>query len=195
MANGLTGFSGWHSRPLCCTYVAVRFRSVDLQISASAAQPAARATADWAIAAHSHGGWEILGVWLRPESRVTDWRGIRDELRSRGVERFDSIDRSDIPSIDGQVFGDLEWPPTGAIRSLDRRQRSGSLETGRSRLDAASAAVAQALRRSFVKRGPFESLETATAFLRDALQRSELRVRDKPPARRSPGAVVAQLES
>ena len=80
---------------LCRQYVSAQFDEHQLQVlSGDSASREQRVS--WAVGVLADGDWEVLGAWPGAAAGPALWRGVWDDLGSRGVEKISLVCASDL---------------------------------------------------------------------------------------------------
>lgn len=86
MNNAMTNGIGWHTRPLCRTYLLLLFETLSLQVNDGG--PACVRALRWAFGVLPDGQHEVLGAWLAPEAQEAGWQEVFEDIKVRGVEKI-----------------------------------------------------------------------------------------------------------
>ncbi len=99
MHNSSVPFTGtfcrWQPMALCLQYSCAHFEEEQVQLFV-ANGALAELTVSWAVGVLADGEWEVLGAWPGAAVGPAFWRGVWDDLGSRGVEKISLVCASDL---------------------------------------------------------------------------------------------------
>ena len=86
--------ASWSTKCLCSQYLSVHVAEALARVL-DADRTSRDQTVTWAVGVLSDGDWEVLGAWPGVAVDRAFWRGIWDDLDSRGVDRISLVCASD----------------------------------------------------------------------------------------------------
>ena len=183
----------WLSRPLCCKYVAVVFRTVSIPNEVVQARP--RTFIRWGLGYLTGGESEILGAWKTLDPALDVPHPVFAELHERGVESFQVLASRDAAEEVSVLLRDV--PGSGDCgehiitlqgRSLSESEAMRSLRPATRRAVLAADEVVEGINRrlksALARRGAFLGDAEAMVFVADFLARADRRLYEPPQRRR-----------
>lgn len=81
--------NSYMSRPLCRVYRAMHFEVLRVRIGEDGVMSQTECL--WALGVQASGRYETLGTWPLTGASLDLWQVVREDLRSRGVEKFELV--------------------------------------------------------------------------------------------------------
>ena len=172
MEQGTRHAAQWTRRPLCVTYDVVAFGVEDAKLSIG--RGVSSLSFCWALGALGDGQVEILGWWAVTQGESVNWSTIGAELATRGVEKVHFlVDPAGVQGGVGRLgcgIGGSAFAPRGPrIRTSTRQLRLADAHMRWLRIH-------RSLSRALLRRGSFDDIKAAAAFVDAELQRLDRRL-------------------
>jgi len=173
--------ASWRSRPLCCRYALVEFKTLDLPIDGGDA--VRHVPWCWALGLFTQDQYEVLGAWPAQASSAE----VGHDLHQRGIEQIKAITASDGTECSEHFPGAVTLPRAFESEAAGTPTRAGVFGPRRVAALKSAATTADRLQRrvanAIQRRAPFADEAEAVAFLLHALEKADRRFQEEPKTR------------
>jgi Transposase, Mutator family len=95
MTRVMTNVDSWASTALCSHYLSVHFEEQQAQVLAANGD-SRELMVTWVVGVLADGDWEALGSWSGAAVCPAFWRGVWEDLDSRGVDKISLVCAADL---------------------------------------------------------------------------------------------------